>query len=115
VATIPLILEKVNLDRRMAKWLNMQNGDVGEPADFALLPDNTATVIGNPWGVGGELRMKGSNDGVNWFQLTKTDHVNPCMWAMNGMVLMLERPRFIRPEVTGGDGTTLLDVHIMFR
>ena len=115
MATIPLITEKVNNDRRMAKWLNMRNGDIGEYADWAYLPDNTATAVGDPWGTGGELRMKGSNDGVNWFQLFKTDHVTECVWTVNGMIIMLERPRFIRPEVTGGDGDTSINVHIMFR
>ena len=115
MAEVKLLADKVNNDRRLAYWLDMQNGDVGEPADWAYLPDNTATAYGHPWGSGGSVSLFGSNDGNNWHQLFKTDHTMPCTWTQDNMIIILERPRFIRPQVTAGDGNTLIDVHIMFR
>lgn len=61
------------------------------------------------FGSGGSVQLEGSNDGVNWVKLS------PAALTSAGMTTTLgaeERPRYIRPNVTAGDGTTSLTVSI---
>lgn len=88
-------------------WTNIPNGNQG--SGWQMRPRYRTgwfTATGT-WGVGGSVQLEGSNDGVNWFKLS------PAALTANGSFAILgvtEVPKYIRPNVTAGDGTTSITV-----
>lgn len=97
----------------MASWSGLLNGDTGEPVELIDYADKTATITGT-FGTGGSITIQGSNDGTNWFAMTdaQTSAVTKTAAAMEQLI---ENPRYVRPNVTAGDGTTSLAVQICCR
>jgi hypothetical protein len=87
--------------------MTFSGADVGTPLDAVALPTKTAQVFGT-LGAGGAVTLEGSNDGVNWN--TMKDMSGAAMVLGLGVSSILDNPRFIRPRVTAGDGTTSLTV-----
>lgn len=58
---------------------------------------------------GASVAMQGSNDGSNWRTMTDV-FGNPATFTSGDLMQLSEAPLFIRPAVTGGDGTTDLVV-----
>ena len=94
-------------------WSGLLNGDTGVMAELVDYADRTATITGT-FGVGGSITLQGSNDGVVWFALTDPQ-ANAITKTAAAMELIVETPRYIRPSVTAGDGTTSLAVQILCR
>lgn len=91
---------------QLPKWAALANGDAGDK--WQLPPFRTAffQVFGT-FGVGGSVQLEGSNDGLNWGKLS------PAALTAAGVFASLannEAPKYIRPNVTAGDGTTALEV-----
>ena len=57
---------------------------------------------------------QGSNDGTNWETLTAEDNTAISLTA-TALVNVTEIPRFARPSITAGDGTTSLTVIALLR
>ncbi len=97
-------------------WSNLANGDTGEPLSFAGHADKTMQVFGT-FGTGGELTFEGSNDprvlsdpnNAVWFTMNDPQTL-PLTKTGAGGDLIIENPRFMRPRVTAGDGTTSITV-----
>lgn len=101
-------------------WANMADGDTGQPLPLAGHADKTLHVFGD-WGVGGQLTFKGSNDPraisdyenatdtASWVTL-KDPYGMPYTLSADGGDLLVTNFRVIRPEVTGGDGDTDLQI-----
>jgi len=51
------------------------------------------------WG-GATLALQGSNDGANWFPLTKFASTTAATFTADGMVTTNESPLFVRPNFT---------------
>jgi hypothetical protein len=85
-------------------WSGLLNTDTGGGADVGSLKSMSVQAVGT-FGVGGTVTMQGSNDGVTWgalpTALTMTD---------GALKTIAGGPRFIRPNITAGDGTTSLVV-----
>ena len=91
----------------------------GVVVTWAAIPNgNQGDAAGGPWtgvyfyvmgtfGAGGSVQMEGSNDGTNWFILSAAARTSTGPFAPLGAT---EHPKFIRPNVTAGDGTTALTV-----
>jgi hypothetical protein len=94
-------------------WSGLLNGDTGAAVEMVDYADKTCTIIGT-FGAGGSITIQGSNDNSNWFAMTdaQTQAVTKTASAME---LIVENPRYIRPSVTAGDGTTNLTVQICCR
>jgi hypothetical protein len=93
-------------------WANMpyDAGDiaVGEELTMTGSPDRSVQVVGT-FGTGGTCVIEGSNNGVNWTVLK--DHLaNTLSFTAAGIQSIDQITRFIRPRVSGGDGTTSLTV-----
>lgn len=88
-----------------ATWAAIPNGNNGDGHGG---PYTTAhfTVTGT-FGVAGSVQLQGSDDGVNYYNLSTTALVAAGSFAPLGAN---EHPKFIRPIVTAGDGTTALTV-----
>ena len=97
-------------------WPNMANGDTGVYLQFAGHADKTLQIFGT-FGTGGEVTFEGSNDprvitdlgNAVWFTMNDPQTL-PLVKTSAGGDLIIENPRFMRPRVTGGDGTTSLTV-----
>jgi hypothetical protein len=66
------------------------------------------------FGTGGSISLKGSNDGTNYFVLTDQGATAITKTAA-GISAVAEKPLFVRPEVTAGDGTTALACRVVMR
>lgn len=111
MATIaPLIVGTGDIKTVKFRWLGMANGDDGASMDLPAFADKSVQVTG-VFGVGGELSIQGSNDGgVTWHTLT--DPLGrPLTFTAGDIQNVTEVSEKIRPIVTGGDGTTLLNVY----
>lgn len=94
-------------------WTGLLNGDTGAAVELVDFADKTVTITGT-FGTGGTLVLQGSNDGTNWFSLTDPQ-ANAISKTAAAMEIVLEAPRYIRPNVTAGDGTTSLAVQMCCR
>lgn len=94
-------------------WSGLLNTDTGRPVELPLYADKCAQVIGT-FGAGGNLRMQGSNDGTNWAALTDPQG-NDVNITATKFEQLLELTRYVRPNVTAGDGTTNLSVVMILR
>lgn len=94
-------------------WSGLLNTDDGAPAQLAGYADKTVTIHG-AFGVGGSVTIEGSNDNSNWFPCTDPQG-NAITKTAGAIEAIAEGPRYLRPRVTAGDGTTNLRVMIVAR
>lgn len=97
-------------------WSNLASNDDGQPLQFAGHADKTLQVFGSFSG-GATLVFEGSNDprvetdsgNAVWFTLNDMQTL-PLSKTSAGGDLIVENPRYMRPKVTGGDGSTSITV-----
>jgi hypothetical protein len=98
-------------------WTPMTNSgsDVGEAWDTQDFADVSIQVLGT-FGAGGNLRIQGCNEvtPVNWATLADPQG-NALDFTAAKIEQLMEMPRWIRPSVTAGDGTTSLTVRLWAR
>lgn len=102
---------KTNVPACILGWSGLDSDDSGAPAQLADYPDKTVTITGT-FGAGGTIKIQGSNNGTDWFTVTDAQG-NAIEKTAASMELITENPLYIRPLVTGGDGTTALAVQIL--
>lgn len=110
----PDFVQPGNVDMEHATlvtWSGLLNGDTGTRVSYTDFPDRTVQFLGT-FGTGGSVSFEGSNDGTNWVVLTDPQG-NAITKTAAGIEAVTETPRYVRPSVTAGDGTTNLTV-IMF-
>lgn len=88
------------------QWSGLVNGDDGDPLEMPGSADRSIQFTGT-FGVGGTIVLEGSNDGTNYVTLTDPQG-NAISKTAAGIEAVLELTRYVRPRVTGGDGTTSL-------
>ena len=97
----------------VAIWtpLTSTNTD-GSPFSRVKWADKTVQITGT-FGTG-TVVIQGSNDGSNW--ATLKDPSNTAISTTSAAIrAILENPLYIRPLVTGGDGTTSITVTLVAR
>ncbi|MEY4375866.1 MAG: hypothetical protein RJB26_416 [Pseudomonadota bacterium] len=98
---------------QLVTWTGLLNGDDGAPVELPTHSDRSVQVVGT-FGAGGSLSIEGSNDGTNYATLNTPASVALAITAA-GIKAVLELPRYIRPRVTAGDGTTSLTAVLLVR
>lgn len=94
-------------------WTGLANGDVGEAVDLREYYDRSVQVAGT-FGAGGTVVLKGTIDGTNW--VTLTNGIGDSLSFTSGSIQFItELVWKVRPEVTAGDGTTSINVHLFLR
>jgi hypothetical protein len=97
----------------IATWSPLANGDDGTPVRFSQYADKSVQVSGI-FGVGGSLRLEGSNNGTDYAVLTDPQG-NPLDFTSAKVKAVTEATLWVRPRVTGGDGTTNLTVSVLMK
>lgn len=88
--------------------LTFASTDSGDPISLSEFSDKTFQVFGT-LGAGGALLIEGSNDGTNWVPLSNRQGTSMSFTTL-AMNTSQDRPVWVRPRVTAGDGTTSLTV-----
>ena len=91
----------------------MANGDTTGAVECTDFADKTVQFDGT-WGTGGSVNLEGSMDGSNWSVLNDPSSTAITKTAA-GMSAVLEHPRYLRGNVTAGDGTTAIVMRLMVR
>ena len=97
----------------LVTWSGLLNSDDGARVTLTDFPDRTVQIVGT-FGAGGSVNFEGSNNGTDWAVLTDPQG-NPITKTAAAMEFVTETPRYVRPRVTGGDGTTDLSVILFAR
>lgn len=99
-------------DATIISWLAMPNGNDGAPAGAGGYSDKSIQVTGT-FGAGGTVIAEGSNDGgTTWFPLTDPTGTAISFTSAGGKAIT-EAVGMFRPRVTGGDGTTAINVFVL--
>lgn len=94
----------------VATWAALASGDDGERIPFSQYTDKSVQVTG-VFG-GATLVVEGSNDGTTWATLTDPQG-NDLLITSAKIEMVTEATLWIRPRVSGGGGTTALNVHLL--
>lgn len=95
----------------VCRWTPLLNTDTGNPFENPGSSDRSVQVTGT-FGVGGSVQIEGSNDGTNWSILTDPQG-NNLTFTSSKIEAVSELTRYIRPNVTAGDGSTSLTVSLL--
>lgn len=108
-------LQTVSLDRhaRLYKWTGLLMGDEGAPLQVDEFHFITLHGFGAFDG-SANLNILGSNDGIN-FAVTKKHDVGSMILTAASVEKMLTEPRFIKPTITSGNGSTNIDCWVILR
>lgn len=94
----------------------LANADDGAPIGkhWVQFADRSVQVLGT-FGAGGNLRVEGSNDGGTTYAALNDPQGNALDITLAKAEQVLDLTQNMRPRATAGDGTTLLEVHILCR
>jgi len=97
------------------RWptLTFTGSDSGNPLPGIGWSDRSVQVEGT-FGAGGTVVIEGSNDGTNWHTLKDPFSV-AISFTATGLAQVTEISRYVRPRVSGGDGTTSVTITIVMR
>lgn len=99
--------------RKIVWALLTTTNDNGSPAEWIQWADRSIQFNGT-FGAGGTIKLQGSNDGTNWFELTDPQG-NAISKQAAGIEACVEITQFVRPFVSAGDGTTSLTATLVMR
>ena len=101
---------------RVFKWVGMKGGDVGQPLFIPESADKTVHVKGTFNGA--TAVIQGSNDketeSPEYDTLHKSD-LSSLSFTVKDIFFINENPNLVRPSVSGGDGSTRLDISICLK
>ncbi len=113
MATTPTVQIVSGGSAKVISWVGLANGQSGDSVEDSLWADRSVQVVGT-FGTGGSVTIEGSNDGTNWSALTDPQG-NNLTFVTSKIETVIEIVRFIRPNVTAGDGTTAITVLLFQR
>lgn len=90
-------------DLALVTWAGLLLGDDGQPLEAGGFADRSVQFVG-VFG-GATVIFEGSNNGADWHPLVDPQG-DPISKTLPSLEAVLETTRFVRPRVSGGDGTT---------
>lgn len=101
-----------NINTDLISWaaLTQAGLDTGDPINVEGAKSLTAWLKSGTLGAGGNVKWEGSDDGITFFTMNSEIGVPVAVnqVALLTPTMLKERPRFVRPNCTAGDGTTTL-------
>lgn len=115
MAVRSLAVQRLSTNVLVATWTGLTNAtsDTGEPLDLLDFADYTVEFTGT-FGAGGTIVLEGSNVGSAYYTLNDVQ-ASAITKTSAGIEQVAEAPRWIRPRVSAGDGTTSLTCTIYAR
>jgi hypothetical protein len=95
-------------------WTGLLNTDVGGAVELPNYADRSLQLTGT-LGSGGAASIEGSNDGTNWHELSDAEGDQLLLDEASEVRNVMELTRYIRPNITTGDGSTSLTVTMTAR
>ncbi len=115
MATINEVISRVALDGNrswVALWETLTTtNDTGRAITLPAHSDRSVQITGT-FGVGGTVVIQGSNDGTNFVTLNDFQG-NALSFTAEDLENISQATHFIRPFISGGDGTTDLDISLL--
>ncbi len=114
MATVTPTITRVSLDSNrswVVSWLAMANGDTGGPVTLPAHADRSVQ-LGGTFSVGGTVVIEGSNDGTTYLTLDDFQG-NAMSFTAADIESVSQVTRFIRPDISAGDGSTSIDVYLL--
>lgn len=103
---------------KVVTWTGLVNGDDGAPVDYPEFSDRTVQFRGT-FGVGGSIQLEGSNQDAPSvtadYDLLADPQGSDIVKTAADLESVMDVPRWTRPRVTAGDGTTNLNVKMVMR
>lgn len=98
----------------VAVWSAGAGGDAGDPIEFVQFADVCMQATGT---IGtSTLTLQGSNDGTNWETLNSAQGAALSFTALTSTIKqVVERPRYIRPNLSAGTATGIAVTLVMRR
>jgi len=99
----------------IATWAGLAAGETGQAVVVGSSTPKTVQLEGT-FG-GGTVAIQGSINGSNWHTMSSVEIAAGIYVLLTGLsaptlATIIENPLYMRPVVTGGDGTTALTVYI---
>lgn len=102
------------IDNHVYTWAGLSAADPdGQPVGYTESSDRTVQVTGT-FG-GGTVLIQGSLDKENWFTLKSADAASTLSFSSAGLKGILENVVWLRPIISGGDGTSSVQVLLAVR
>lgn len=116
MATRPATITDISQDGSvlLVTWTGLTNGDDGSPVQFDEFGDRCVQSSGT-FGAGGTVLWEGSIDGTNYGTLNNAQGSAISITAATAVKQVVEIPRYSRPRVSAGDGTTSLSFYAVLR
>lgn len=95
------------MDGQTNTWAGLLGSPVDQGSGYAGDWSTAFFQASGTFGAGGSVQIEGSNDNATWVKLSPAALTAAGLFAALGVT---ERPKFVRPSVTAGDGTTNLTV-----
>jgi hypothetical protein len=93
-------------------WTAVPLSQQGVGWSIGPFPTSITVQTTGTLGAAGSVTMEGSMDNVAWATLHQPGNTPATLTAL-GMIVIVEVPLYIRPNVTAGDGTTALTVQLL--
>ena len=90
-------------DAALITWTLNTTNTAGTAAQLGAFTDRAIQCVGT-W-AGATVVLQGSMDGTNWVTLSDPQGTAVSMTS-NGLQAVLEATAYVRPSLSGGDGTT---------
>lgn len=116
MATITASASRIGENTVVVEWAGLTQTGADDGSWFQMTPGADRSVhITGTLGVGGTLVIEGSNAPTPTSGVTLTDPQgnNLSFTAVDRIEQVAEYTRWIRPRVTGGDGTTSFTVRML--
>lgn len=98
----------------VTQWLAIPANDAGDAVEFSQYTDRSVQVTGT-FGAGASVIIEGSNDGGNTWATLTDPQGNPLTITSPKIEMVSEAVAQVRPRVSGGDGTTSLNVYLLLK
>jgi hypothetical protein len=106
MAVIPFAGSWISRGVHQTVWSGLATGDTGLPQSAPSLPDKSVQVSGT-FGAGTTV-LEGSNDGTTYTTLTDPGGAALSFTAAGGPKQILQNPKFIRPNTSGGASSGMI-------
>ena len=98
----------------LVKWIGMALGDDGQPFTGIQFPDRSVQAVGT-FGVGGTVKLEGRLAADLAYVALTDPQGNDINLGAAKIEAVTELVYEIRPRITGGDGTTSIDVYLLLK